>query len=73
MKRTTFFVKENSRLTTLTGIQAIPKDVLNSVKKNLWPYVVAHHYGQDPHEVMQWDNDSILEALAALKVMGVVK
>jgi len=35
--------------------------------------VVAHHYGQDPHEVMQWDNDSILEALAALKVMGVVK
>lgn len=69
----TFFVKGSSQLSNLTNLNNIPKKVVQKVKKNLWPYVVAQHYGLDPHVVMDWDSDSILEALAALKVMGAIK
>lgn len=54
-------------------MNSIPSSYVDKVKKNIWPYVVAHHFGQDPDVVKSWDNDSILEALASLKVMGVVK
>ncbi|MEC1303541.1 hypothetical protein [Lysinibacillus capsici] len=43
------------------------------MKSNLWPYIVAKEYGLDPQIVMSWDNESIIDALAALKVMGVIK
>jgi len=55
------------------GVSNIPSRYLNKVKKNLWPYIVAKEFKLDPHEVLSWDNDSILEALSALKVMGVIK
>lgn len=55
------------------GVSNIPSRYLNKVKKNLWPYIVAKEFKLDPQEVMSWDNDSILDALASLKVMGVIK
>lgn len=58
---------------SFAGVSNIPARYVNKVKGNLWPYVVAKEYGLDPHIVSSWDNDSIIEALAALKVMGVIK
>ncbi len=58
---------------SFAGISNIPARYVNKVKKNLWPYLVAKEFGLDPQEVLSWDNDSILEALSALKVMGVIK
>lgn len=58
---------------SIAGVSQIPAFYMNKVRKNIWPYVVAYHYKLDPEEVKSWDNDSILEALASLKVMGVIK
>lgn len=58
---------------SFAGVSNIPARYVNKVKGNLWSYVVAKEYSLDPNDVMSWDNDSILEALAALKVMGVIK
>ncbi|QDQ03152.1 hypothetical protein FOH38_23410 [Lysinibacillus fusiformis] len=58
---------------SLAGVSNIPALYVDKVKKNLWPYVVAKEFGLDPYIVMAWDNDSILDALASLKVMGVIK
>lgn len=46
---------------------------MEKAKNNYWAYIVAKEYGLDPHVVASWDNDSIIEALAALKVMGAIK
>ncbi len=58
---------------SFAGVSNIPARYVNKVKGNLWPYVVAKEYSLDPDVVMSWDNDSIIEALAALKEMGVIK
>lgn len=57
----------------LAGVNTIPAFYIQKAKKNLWPYLIAHEFKLDPDIVKQWDNDSILEALAALKVMGAIK
>ena len=57
----------------LAGVNAIPASYIQKAKRNLWPYLVAHEFKLDPDVVKQWDNDSILDALAALKVMGAIK
>ncbi|MEG0470783.1 MAG: hypothetical protein RR588_00455 [Solibacillus sp.] len=57
----------------IEGVNSIPSLYLQRVATNQWPYVVAKEFGLDPHVVMSWDNDSILEALASLKWMGVFK
>lgn len=72
MPHFTFFEQDSKKL-QLEDIQQIPTSYTKRVSKNKWPYVVAYHFRLDPHEVMTWDNDSILEALASLKVLGVVK
>ncbi|MGR6904728.1 hypothetical protein [Lysinibacillus sp. BSL11] len=55
------------------GVKNIPARYIKKVKSNLWPYIVAKEYGLDPQSVMSWDNESIIDALAALKVMGAIK
>lgn len=57
----------------LAGVDAIPAFYIQKAKKNYWPNVVAYKFKLDPYIVKQWDNDSILEALAALKIMGAIK
>ena len=72
MKHLPFFGKDYKKL-SFAGVSNIPARYVNKVKMNIWPYVVAKEFGLDPYVVMSWDNDSIIEALSSLKVMGVVK
>lgn len=69
----TNFLKQDNNLLYLAGIKSIPAKYTQKVNQNVWPYVVAYHFGLDPDAVKGWDNDSILEALASLKIMGVIK
>lgn len=57
----------------LAGVDAIPASYIQRAKRNYWPNLVAYKFKLDPGVVKQWDNDSILDALAALKVMGAIK
>lgn len=57
----------------LEGVKSIPSFYTNRAKRFYWAHLVAYHYHLDPDIVKSWDNDAILEAVASLKIMGVVK
>lgn len=54
-------------------MQSIPSFYEKEAEKKWWKYVIGFHYEINPHDVEQWDNDTILETLASLKMLGVIK
>lgn len=55
------------------GVHSIPSLYEDKARKKWWKYVIGYHYKINPHEVENWDNDTILETLASLKMLGVYK
>jgi len=54
-------------------VHSIPSLYVDKARKKWWKYVIGYHYKINPHEVENWDNDTILETLASLKMLGVYK
>lgn len=54
-------------------MQSIPSFYEKAAGEKWWKYAIGYHYKIDPHLVEQWDNDTILETLASLKMLGVIK
>jgi hypothetical protein len=54
-------------------VQSIPSSYEKKAGAKWWKYVIGYHYKTNPHNVEQWDNDTILETLASLKMLGVIK
>ncbi len=73
MRPSPFFEQENNKLLNLSGVQSIPSFYENEANKKWWKYVIGYHYKINPHHVEQWDNDTIIETLASLKMLGVIK
>lgn len=54
-------------------MQSIPSFYEKAAGEKWWKYTIGYHYKINPHSVEQWDNDTILETLASLKMLGVIK